>query len=493
MKNFTPTLLLFIISLVGHSQQTFTIKTGGLEIKTTDITGNDTFRSEIKTFEIKKEPADAAPKKYTISNSGATQTFLTDGAYHSVTFPADVRDSSTAIASDQGAVIGAPFILKSSAPDTGNPDTGNNTRSSGTKLIMPKDKSASQYLTNTLFKDQIDYFKNIGLKIKKGAANSKYTGDDYVHLFFDQNANSLLRSIPIGIGKGNYVVHVVYLVPEDNPLNIQYNVNQISAYIDEGITIRGDGDLSGNAITLAGKEGEKAVELKWQHFEIMLTPSSYDVVFDITRSGLLLTDGVVESPDTKIIATRMIRMKKIYHGSIDVGVIKSNLENPTYTLTASATDATQMVVKKSDQGSRVIASAMYTFYLSPVILLEKLLNPTKVRNYQIEGRSFVDDHRIYERIYPTVGIGLSNRLLDNVFLGGKWEFIRGGSLFAGYHWGKVNVLDVEENFEFGTATMTQATFDLKKDIEWDGSFCAGLNLDLRIITNLFRTGTNPAK
>src|ERR1051326_7189074 len=120
---------------------------------------------------------------------------------------------------------------------------------------------------------------------------------------------------------------------------------------------------------------------------------------------------------------------------------------------------------------------MYTFYLSPVVLIEKLFMPSKVQNYKVEGRSFVDDHKIYERIYPTAGIRLNDRLLEDVFLGGKWEFIRGGSLFIGYHSGRINVLNVDKSFEFEKTYITQSSFDLKTNTKRKGDFCIGLNLD----------------
>jgi len=129
---------------------------------------------------------------------------------------------------------------------------------------------------------------------------------------------------------------------------------------------------------------------------------------------------------------------------------------------------------------------MYTFYFSPIVAFEKLFKWKKVQDYKLEGRNFVDDHKIYERIYPTAGISLNERLLDDVFLGGKWEFIRGGSIFVGYHWGKVNVLNVEDDFEFEKTPMSQASFNLKTNTKRRGDVCFGFNLDVRIVTNLFQ-------
>jgi hypothetical protein len=117
-------------------------------------------------------------------------------------------------------------------------------------VIMPPDKTATEYLVNTLFRNQISNTESVGLKLMVTRGNTRktsmYTGNKYIHLFFDQNGNSLIRSIPIGVGKDNYVVHVVYLVPKDNPLRTEYKASQNNADIEEGTIIRGDGGLQNN-------------------------------------------------------------------------------------------------------------------------------------------------------------------------------------------------------------------------------------------------------
>lgn len=480
MKNFTLLILFTLITFTGHSQ-TYKIRIGGAAGQEVDIENlsDSKFKEAIKTFEIKKDPGDAKKnvKKFKISSSNESEEFLTDGNYHTVTFTSDVRNGSLYISDDKGVSIGTPFKLLGSGAGTLVTDKD------GATFEMPRDKTATNYIVNTLFKGEIKYHEGIGLKIKT-SKNTGFIGNDYVHVFFDQNGNSLIRSIPIGIGRANYVAHVVYLTPSDNPLNIEYHINQVSADVDEGVNIRGDGGLNNNPITLAGID-KTTVKLEWKHYEILLEPSSYDVVFDIKRS-----EGFLENSDPKIVATRVIKMKKVYHGSIDIGVLKTDLENPDFALVTNPADPAQSVVKKTNAGSRILASAMYTFYFSPIVAIEKLFQSKKVSNYRLEGRTFVDDHKWYERIYPTVGVGLNDRLLDNVFVGGKWEFIRGGSVFAGYNWGKVNTLNVDENFEYESTAITQAEFDLKTNTKWDGAFCFGFNLDLRIITNLFRTGSD---
>lgn len=493
---FIP-FFLFVFASFSHAQ-VFKVRFGGAngaEYDVTKIPAPKIFDDEIKTFEIKKEPADATPKDYSVNTLDESQPFKTDGAYHTVTFTKDVRGKSGFTIKDESrAIIGTKTVLNGPKDNkTGDQTTTDNSL----KIVMPDQKTATAYLTGTLFKNQIVDIEGVGLKILNPAAkkNTKYVGTKYVHLFFDQNGNSLLHSIPIGVGRANYVVHIIYLVVKDNAQNIDYKVNQDAADIEEGTVIRGDGSLE-DALHLQGKkttDDQSVVELEWRHSETALTPSSYDVKFDIVRTGFQINENDVQAIDPVVVASRIIKMKKIYHGSIDVAVLKSKLENPTYATTASDVDPTQLVVKRTNTGSRIVASAMYTFYLSPVVLLEKLFAPEKVQNYRIEGRSFVDDHKIYERIYPCAGIGLNDRLLDNVYLGGKWEFIRGGSVFVGYHWGKVNILEVDDGFKFESSYITQASFDLKTKTKWKGNICFGLNLDMRIITNLFKTTVSSAQ
>jgi hypothetical protein len=479
--------LLLLSPMLLHSQ-TFTIRVEGQVLNTSKMPKDLSFLNEIKTIEIKKEPADNPAQTFSIVVAGVSLPFSTDSNFHPLSFPADIRDSLITISDATGAMIAGPITLPKSGDLSTPPANGQ------VNIIMPPDKTATEYLVNTLFRNQISNTESVGLKLMVTSGNSRktsmYTGNKYIHLFFDQNGNSLIRSIPIGVGKDNYVVHVVYLVPKDNPLRIEYKASQNNADIEEGTIIRGDGGLQNNIKLQKLDPTHKIVTMEWAHTEILFTPSSYDVNFDIVRSALQVKDNNLEAADPVVVASKVIKIKRIYHGSIDVGVLKSNLENPTFTLVTSGTDPKLQVVKQTNTGSRVLASAMYTFYLSPVVLIEKLLMPEKVRTYKLEGRSFVDDHKIYERIYPAVGIGLNDRLLDNVFIGGKWEFIRGGSVFMGYHWGKVNTLETDPGFEFEKTNMTQAAFDLKTNMKWQGAFCFGLNLDVRIIANLFQTSAS---
>lgn len=474
-----------LLQLAAAAQQ-YKIRIGDAlqEYRVDQLSSAIRFNTEIKTISVKKDPADANPKTYKVQVGNEEPTFSTDGAFHPVTFTADIRGKSILILTEAGApaqtfTLAAPENTGSANP----PDDGGGTPPG--RVILP-DYSATQYITNTLFPSQLVDVAHVGLRIRAGADSTRFSGPKYIHLFFDQNGNTLISAIPVGISGAIYVVHIVYLVPKSDPQVVDYKVNPNQATVEEGTVIRSDGGLNNGLQLQAG--GLEDIEFEWRHFEINLRGSSTDRTFDIVRNSYALKAGVFEIAASKVVATRTIKMQRIFHGSIDVGILETRLSNPTYALVNSDMDPTQKVVKRSNEGRRMFASAMYTFYVSPIILLEKIFAPQRVSNYKLEGRNFVDDHRIYERIYPTVGIGLNDRLLDNIFIGGKWEFARGGSLFLGYHKGKVNSLDVDPSFEYAKTSMTQEGFDLKNNTKWTGAFCLGLNLDVRIVTNLFQRG-----
>jgi hypothetical protein len=129
---------------------------------------------------------------------------------------------------------------------------------------------------------------------------------------------------------------------------------------------------------------------------------------------------------------------------------------------------------------------MATFYSSPVIWFEKLLSKKSIPNYKLVGRSFLDDHAIYERIYPTIGLSINQDARENLFFGLNWEFARGGSIFIGGHYGGVNTFDSSGGFQIGITPLTQAQFDYRVGTHMKADWAMGVNLDLLVIRNLLR-------
>lgn len=103
--------------------------------------------------------------------------------------------------------------------------------------------------------------------------------------------------------------------------------------------------------------------------------------------------------------------------------------------------------------------------------------------YRLTGRNFLDDHKIYERFYPTVGVGVSNRILENFFYGINWEIARGLSLFGGWHYGKVRTFE-KPGYIPGQTPVTPDEFEFYQKNKWKTETVVGAKLDILIIRNL---------
>jgi len=108
-------------------------------------------------------------------------------------------------------------------------------------------------------------------------------------------------------------------------------------------------------------------------------------------------------------------------------------------------------------------------------------------DYKTWGRSYYDDHKFYERLYPTVGVGISDSLFVNFFAGFSFEFARGVALTGGYHFGKVNLYNHDSGFQFNNTLVTKEQFELNNDVAWRGNFAFGLTIDAIILTSLFQS------
>ena len=178
---------------------------------------------------------------------------------------------------------------------------------------------------------------------------------------------------------------------------------------------------------------------------------------------------------------------------MDVGLVRSNLKNPDYQLLQSPDNPSEKVVKEGLGGNRGVVTLMATFYTSPLLLWKKYVAKRNVAAYKLTGRNYLDDHSLWERFYPAIGVGFTDKTLENLFVGINWEIVRGGAFFIGMHYGKVNTFDNDhklENFEFSKTPVTEETFNLYKDQNWKTGFSFGAKVDVKIITSLFAPASN---
>lgn len=306
--------------------------------------------------------------------------------------------------------------------------------------------------------------------------------DNVTHMFFDEYGNNLLGAIPQGISNRQYVVHIIYKGFSDRQDDVKYSVKQKSGSFNSGLVINNSG-----SINKLSTDFQSAIEKgydEWHEEMFPLGIATDDLGFDIT----VTTVNDDNKPTKVVLESYTIKMAPVYHATIDVGLLKSELNNTTFTLTDAIDNSGNKIVKETDKDSRGVVTAMATFYTSPIVLLRKIVqrrSSKQIPDYKLTGRSFFDDHSLFERIYPAIGLSINAKAFENLFYGFNWEIARGLSIFGGKHWGKVNTFEMS-NFTTGTTYVTKEQFDFYSNKKWKTAWAYGVKLDVTILTNLFR-------
>lgn len=324
-----------------------------------------------------------------------------------------------------------------------------------------------------------------GLKVSplgvflNGKSETNYSGEGYIHLFFDELGNSLITTIPQGVAYKQYIVHILYRQFDDN--TISYSVSQTKGGFNSRLFLDNAGELTRKAEGSGGNPAAKNYS-SWVHTEIAVTSSNDDAIeFQIFR-------GDYSNGNKTSVGSYSIKIDKVYHGSFDIGLLNTKLANPTYELVDSPTGNNEKVIKESNNGNYGVVTAMMTFYTSPIRILRNILSSKKYKLPQqtLLGRSYYDDHEWFERLYPAVGVSISQNAFKNLFFGLNWEFARGGHIFLGGHYGEVNsYTSKSSNFEFGKSIVKESEFNLNKGTEWKIGWTYGLKLDISIIREFF--------
>jgi hypothetical protein len=293
-----------------------------------------------------------------------------------------------------------------------------------------------------------------------------------IHLFFDQFGNCVIGTVPSGISNAQYIVHIIYPINSKEPDAINYSVKQKSGSFSSSLVFNNTNILSQIGSLQSAEEYDVIAEKK-----IRLATSTDDITFDIIATT---NDGKINK---SVLESYTIKMTPVFHGSFDVGFLRTNLANPDYSL-VTLPGTTSTVVKQGNDVPRGVVTVMASFYVSPIILIESLFKGKRIPAYKLTGRNFLDDHKIYERFYPTIGIGVSDKSFENIFYGINWEVARGLCIFGGWHTGRVNTFDMP-NWQAGVTPVDADEFAFYKNKQWKTSTAVGIKLDMMIVRNLF--------
>jgi hypothetical protein len=165
-----------------------------------------------------------------------------------------------------------------------------------------------------------------------------------------------------------------------------------------------------------------------------------------------------------------IQIAKTIYASIGSGLVFTSLKSPgnIHTLRKPNGDTTLIA---DDNKSRILLTLGATFY------------PWGRNNLMLPGWGFKDRFGIV--VATTIGTGTSN--FQNLLVGGQYDFSIGGSLMAGLHYGRRQMISGVDysSFQFG---QTKFTGDLaaKEYMQGDIGFFIGLQLDSRIFSQIFK-------
>ena len=473
MKLKLKLLLVFAVclSITGYSQSVHvksitTTSDGKEEVDLADAKDINVDESvkELKSIVIKCDDL-PANHKLTISVGAETKDYTITGSEIKIDFTNDILNKEISIKHFDGTPTEIPgdaikFRIIPKAKEENSSGNGNNTGD-----------VTQEYIDAYLAKN---YDNFVSTPFGYLDPNDK---EHRIHIFFDYMGNSLKSTIPQGISNAQYTVHVIYPFKSDNPNEISYTVKQKTGTFSSALLFNNTGIRNNLGSLQAGEKYDGITERKF-----ILGTATDDLSFDIiagTKDAAKITKTVLD--------TYTIKMSPTYHGSFDIGLLKTDLSNPIFSL-VQLPNSTDKVIKLTDDSPKGVVTIMASFYVSPIILLESLVK--KVPYYKLSGRNFLDDHKIYERFYPTIGVGVSDKTFENFFYGINWELARGLSIFGGWHYGKVNTFE-KPDYVAGVTPVTDDEFAFHKNTRWKTSTAIGVKLDILIIKNLFGLTTAP--
>ena len=291
-----------------------------------------------------------------------------------------------------------------------------------------------------------NYTRRAGIKVDK-RRNILLKGN-VIHVFLDQNGGFIKSSLPTTAKQRNtYQFHILYW---DTGHQFRLKANgffkPVRNILDTSIE---NMDMS------ISRESEAPIEIKkW----------TFGVVGPFTDELKIVISKLIEDDPTEIV-NATISIAKLYNVSLATSLLRTTLRNPQNIEEFNNGTITTLIA--DDPATRGALSVMATYY--PY------------------GRSFLFPPKgglfSRERLGIVVGTQLNDKLDENFFLGGAWDFATGGSFTLGMHWGRRNYVvgHRDDPFDFGEEEFT-GNLAIRK--AWDVGVFFGVIIDTRVAIKL---------
>lgn len=329
---------------------------------------------------------------------------------------------------------------------------------------LPRKKDAEKSPSSELSKAE-EYFQNNFPSIFRNSFHYNRKANK-AYLFLNEFGEAI-GSIPVNIDQDDKIY--VYLACPVSEID-QYKIEAEGGdYNPDDLSIR-----PFTPVVIPNAEGTGDPNEKYKNIEPKeFGPyTSSTVVISISKKSAENTYSQINS--------FTFRINKLYHVAVGVSLINTNLSSPDFKVVALT--STTNTIDAVNTGNRSLVTFNAIWYWS---LLQNPLNGSIIT----QGRDILKDEPTFtlKRLFPTIGVSLDSKYKENFFVGGVYEFARGGSFIAGWHYGKIKELE-NTDFELGKTVFNGSQNDIITNDKWKWAFFFGVNLDTRILNLLFNRG-----
>jgi hypothetical protein len=272
-----------------------------------------------------------------------------------------------------------------------------------------------------------------------------------IHIYLDENLNPIFSYFPT-TAKENYDKFQFHII---SPVKYKYVVSSDSELNPRPV----EDDITGNIPAVHGNaRGDK--QDAYEYESPILGPYTTSFAFFIERFENTTQDLSLE---------RTVKLLKVSRVSLDIAAVSTWLRNPQNVAIYVKPEGDSTLVA-DDPTVRGLLTAMLTFHFKP-------------RNLNIPPRN------PGERLGVSFGVGLSEKIGENFFLGLNFEVATGLFVNGGVHFGRVNYPINNKHFNYGEEKFS-GTLTTKKG--WDANGYVAISVDMglfvKAFNSLFNTG-----
>lgn len=325
----------------------------------------------------------------------------------------------------------------------------------GSDVVLAPAEGTNVFTTYSSWRKYLEANTGGYLNIIKGKERY-FAHKNIAYICLDPFGN-IIGKKPVNIDQDDDVI-ILMVVPDTDDFD-NYSINDNDAeYAPSDLSIR-----SNEEIIIPSIQSEDELDVSYTIKVFNKGPYTSN---NVTFSAML---------ENKQLNNITIHVNPLLHLGLAVSYISSDLESPDFQLVPLTSSTT--TIKSVNTGPRTFLTINAIWYWWPTL---RYLAGSPITR----GRDVLKEPSFLTRFNPTFGVELSRNIENNFFAGINFEFARGGSLTAGWHYGKTRRL-LDRNFILGVTEFSGNQSEIKTENVWDWGGFVGVTLDTRIFNRLF--------